>query len=131
MTKEFENEYQYKKILRPVAETSDFKNSYIVGDACCKIYLYKYYNMDVASSVIQDGFLTFRFQQPSQWSDKFETLFYNADYSNDFGNSSRGLRLCYLERRQRRQSAHRHRHREHHLHGNIRCIAHNFSSFCR
>lgn len=82
MTKEFENKYLDKKFLRSVVETNDFQNSYIVGNVCNKKYLYKYYNMDVASNVIRDGFITIRFQQPSQWSDKFETLFYNADYSN-------------------------------------------------
>lgn len=43
-------------------------------------WVYKYMDLETAIRCLTSG--TLRFAEPTQWSDKYESRFYNADYSN-------------------------------------------------
>lgn len=55
-----------------------YANLYYIGDKQNKRFLYKYIDIDSAIKSLKDG--TIRFVQPSEWPDKYENRFYNADY---------------------------------------------------
>lgn len=75
--------FEKKKIdiCKQVKEHNKLLDCYTVGDDVGNYLMYKYINMEVALSSIRSGKIKIRFQHPSKWKDKYETLFYNADYS--------------------------------------------------
>lgn len=75
------NTTTYVSVLRDAKPLNKFSDSYVIGEPTTNRKMYKYINMSVAQKVIKDGYITFRFQQPSNWDDEYEMLFYNADYS--------------------------------------------------
>ena len=54
------------------------RNYFYVGEVYRKATIYKYQSLDTALICLENG--NIRFVQPSQWPDKYESLFYNACY---------------------------------------------------
>lgn len=53
-------------------------NLFYVGTKCKKSVIYKYLSLESVLICLEKGEI--RFQQPSEWPDKYESLFYNANY---------------------------------------------------
>ena len=56
--------------------------------------IYKYMSLDTAFICLENG--SFRFQQPTNWSDKYEGLYYKADYGKEKNESRKDLYACCM-----------------------------------
>lgn len=75
-------------IIKPLEEFSSYSKSFKLidlDDPKMKVRsLFKYMDLETAIICLKNG--SIRFVQPSEWPDKYERHFYNADYSNVTNN---------------------------------------------
>ena len=68
---------RYKLTFKP---HSDYSKIHISGELNGKVFIYRYMPFSVFIKCLCTK--TFRFNEPSQWPDQFESRFYNATYSS-------------------------------------------------
>lgn len=77
-----ENNVTSKQFERPlrkdVKPDGERQNFCYLGDKCRNTTVYKYLNLESVLLCLENS--NIRFQQPSEWPDKYESLFYNATY---------------------------------------------------
>ena len=68
---------RYKLTFKP---HSNYSKIHISGELNGKVFIYRYMPFSVFIKCLCTK--TFRFNEPSQWPDQFESRFYNATYSS-------------------------------------------------
>lgn len=59
---------------------NDIKKYYLIGESMEETLIYKYMSIDTALFCLDSGQI--RFQQPNNWSDEYEGLYYKSRYDN-------------------------------------------------